>query len=81
MEDVITIQIAPDLCDIHCNGSTISTEFAGMRIVYEIEHMSVRKMTAKRYLQQAIALSSKTYQIERLLNMAGITGKIKVTQL
>lgn len=83
MSEVIEIQIAPDLCDISYNSHVIATTFNGMRLQYTVERNErrVRAMTVKRYFQQAIALSSKTHQIERLMAGVGLVGKLNVKEL
>lgn len=70
------IKIAPDVSEIKVRKNVISTTFNGVKLTYTCERL-YRPVTAlKSYFQQAIGMSSKTYQIERLLNASGIQGKL-----
>lgn len=80
MEDTLTLKIAPDLCDIHFNKWTLSTVFNGLHISYKVKRTRYSPHTCKKALQTAIALASKTWQIENALNHAGIVGTLTVKQ-
>lgn len=79
--ETIEIKIAPNLHDIHFRKWTLSTVFNGLRISYRVKRTTMSPAAAKRALQMAIALSSKTHQVSELLNHSGLIGELKVTKL
>lgn len=80
MGKIMTIKIAPDLDEINVTDSAISTDWNG-GISYNCDTTRLRGVYTEQALkcafQQAIALSSKHWQVERLLNdYFRIEGKI-----
>ena len=68
-----TIKIAPDLGEIRRNGNVFETEFNGMAIRWAIaadcQDMSEKnETTLKKWLQTAIGMSGKMWQVPYLLN-------------
>lgn len=65
-----TISIAPTLEEIRYEDGKVITEFNGLRIVFTLK-VNLRDNdidAVKRWLQQAIAMSSKTHQIKALMS-------------
>lgn len=75
-----TIKIAPDLEEINVDGCVIATDFNGMHIQYTCER-KWEPNSLKKCFQTAIALSSKIWQLENLMNMCKVKGKLEVTEL
>lgn len=80
-----TIKIAPDMDEVRVNGKTVSTEFNGMLIEYnmidELEESCHEYI--KKQLQCAIGLVSKTWQLRELMESIRTTdgrqlGTLKV---
>lgn len=68
-----TIKIAPDLGEIRRNGNVFETEFNGMAIKWAIaadcQNLSEKKETTlKTWLQTAIGMSGKMWQVPYALN-------------
>lgn len=67
-----TIKLAPDLEEFKVSKNVISVEFNGMKIKYimaveeDIDHETF--VGVSKCLQAAIALSSKSWQISRLMD-------------
>lgn len=72
-----TIQIAPHMNEIEVNGNQIHTNFAG-GVTYTAEGLEKYKDEfLKDAFRQAIALCSKRWQIEELLNdFLHLDGKV-----
>lgn len=72
-----TIQIAPRMDEIQVQGNEIRTDFAG-GVTYTAEGLrKYRDEYLKDAFRQAIALCSKRWQIEQLLNdFLHLEGKI-----
>lgn len=68
-----TIKMAPDLEEIKRDGNVFYVEFNGMRIKwvldYKPENIGISDEAAlKKWLQTAIGMSGKTWQVPYLLN-------------
>lgn len=71
------VKIAPDMDEIKREGNVFSCEFNGMRIKWAIaadcSDMSEKdETTLKQWLQQAIGLSGKIWQVPYALNNGGL---------
>lgn len=84
MEETITIKIAPDMDEVRITETSLTTDWNG-GVSYEVSKADMsylRQMfteyALKSALRQAIALSSKPWQAERLLNdYFRVEGRIK----
>lgn len=75
-----TIKIAPDASDCSVVGNEVIGKFNGRDLVYQIpSNIKIRSYQHERLIENfraAIAMSSKPWQAERLLNEHyGINGK------
>lgn len=75
-----TIKIAPDASECRVVGNEVIAEFNGRTLVYQIpsdiEVWSIHHALLIENLRNAIAMSSKPWQVERMLNEHyGINGK------
>lgn len=80
----IRIKIAPDLKEVRLHKNVVSTEFNGMKLAYEMpDEYQVYKVNAiKEAFRTAIAMVSKTTQIEWVLNeYFHWEGKLKVERI
>ena len=77
--ETITIKIAPSMDEVKLDGRTLSTEFNGLLIEYTypdcvpLSFCEEHELTLRGYLRDAIALSSKPWQLEYLMN-----GSVKI---
>ena len=78
--DMRTIKIAPDLNEITMSGNVMSTKFNGMKIEYimsvkpdELSEDDVENL--KRWLQAAIGMSSKSWQIGTFMDELKVDGR------
>lgn len=80
-----TIKIAPHLEEVKITGNIVSAEFRGMSISYSMPEdkcAAIDPVTIKQNFCAGIALSSKLWFLEDLLNHRFLwEGKLKVTSL
>ena len=76
--EVKTIKIAPNLDEIEVGANYVSTEWNG-GIRYEAEGLDqYEEESLKQCFSAAIAMSSKPWQLERMLNEClGLKGVVK----
>ncbi len=76
-----TIKIAPSRDEITIRKNIMNTTFNKMELTYTMEKIYKPYKDVKDAFSLAIALASKTWQIEYAMNNAGIKGKLIVKQI
>lgn len=81
----ISIAIAPKLNEVRIRKNVVSTKFNGLHIVYtmpENQYLQRNPLDVKQALRDGIAISSKLWFLEELLNnYFKWDGHLKVTNL